>query len=109
LVRLSALITKHKLISDDSRAQVFDIMNQTKNRRLLPSGLGQGASIAHKTGTLGVLLGDIGIIELPNGKVYLAGVFVRRPFNDLRAFRFIQEVSQLTYNYFNAYPLSQGF
>lgn len=101
LVRLSASLAKHQLISEESRSQVLDILNQTENRKLLPAGLGKGAAIAHKTGTLGRLIGDAGIVEMPNGKLYLAGIFVKRSYNDLRARRFVQQVSKLTYNYIN--------
>jgi beta-lactamase class A len=101
LVRLSASIAKHQLISESSRSKVLDILNQTANRKLLPAGLGKGAAIAHKTGTLGRLIGDAGIIEMPNGKLYLAGIFVKRSYNDSRARDFVQQVSKLTYNYIN--------
>ncbi|MEH2374903.1 serine hydrolase [Nostoc sp.] len=101
LVRLSALITNNQLISDTSRSQVLGIMIRCHNRSLLPSGLGYGASIAHKTGTLRFVLGDAGIIETPSGKRYLAGIFVRRPNNDERATAFIRQVSQMVYGYFD--------
>jgi beta-lactamase class A len=99
LVRLSALITSKKLLNDTNRTQVLSIMQRVQNRRLLPAGLGKGATIAHKTGTLGVLLGDAGIIELPSGKRYLAGILVKRPFGDARARSFISQVSKLVYGY----------
>jgi beta-lactamase class A len=108
LVRLSALLAKHQLISEASRSKVLDILNQTENRKLLPAGLGKGAAIAHKTGTLGRLIGDAGIIEMPNGKLYLAGIFVKRSFNDLRARDFVQEVSRLTYKYINDRQISRN-
>jgi beta-lactamase class A len=101
LVRLSALIANNQLISDTSRSQVLGIMIHCHNRSLLPSGLGSGASIAHKTGTLRFVLGDAGIIETPSGKRYLAGIFVQRPNNDDRATAFIRQVSQMVYGYFD--------
>ncbi|ARV63025.1 serine hydrolase [Nostocales cyanobacterium HT-58-2] len=99
LVRLSALITNNKLLTSTSRSQALAIMRRVENKGLLPSGLGKGAVIAHKTGTLGVLLGDAGIIELPSGKRYLAGILVKRPFGDTRAKVFISQVSKLVYGY----------
>jgi beta-lactamase class A len=102
LVKASALVAKRKVMSESSRAKALDILNATENTKLLKAGLGDGANIAHKTGTLGVILGDAGIIEKPSGKLYLAGVFVRRPFNDLRGRYFIQEASRISYNYFNS-------
>jgi beta-lactamase class A len=101
LVRLSALIAKRQLLNPPSRQKVLDILNQTRNRSMLPAGLGSRAAIAHKTGTLGRLIGDAGIIEMPNGKLYFAGIFVRRPFNDPSAREFAQKVSKVTYEYIN--------
>ncbi|MBE9004927.1 serine hydrolase [Fortiea sp. LEGE XX443] len=99
LVRLSALVANNRLLTDSSRGKVLDIMERVRNTKLLPAGLGKGATIAHKTGTLGIVLGDAGIIEMPSGKRYLAGIFVRRPFNDLKARDFISQVSRLVYGY----------
>jgi beta-lactamase class A len=100
LVRACTLIAKRQIISANSRTQALDILNATENRKLLVAGLGEGAHIAHKTGDIGFLIGDAGIIEKPDGKLYLLAVFVRRPHNDLRARTFVQEVSRLTYSYF---------
>jgi beta-lactamase class A len=66
---------------------------------LLPAGLGKGAVIANKTGDIGFLIGDAGFITMPNGKRYLAAIFVRRPYKDSRGRDFIRQVSQLVYNY----------
>jgi beta-lactamase class A len=44
---------------------------------------------------------------MPNGKLYLAGIFVNRSFNDLRARDFVQQVSKLTYNYINDRQISK--
>lgn len=99
LVRLAALISNNKLLTASSNAQVMDIMLRCKNRSLLPVGLGKGATIAHKTGTLGRVLADAGIIQTPSGKRYLAGIMVARPFGDARARAFINQVSRLVYGY----------
>ncbi len=99
LVRLGALLTNNQLLSDTSRSKALDIMRRVENRSLLPAGLGKGAVIAHKTGTLGIILGDAGIIQTSTGKRYLAGIMVRRPFGDKRAKSFINQVSRLVYSY----------
>jgi beta-lactamase class A len=104
LVRLSVLIANNKLLSSESHAKVLEIMHHVENKSLLQAGLGKDAVFAHKTGTLGVLLADAGIIELPAGKRYLAGIFVKRPFDDLRAKAFISQVSRLVYSYLLAQP-----
>jgi beta-lactamase class A len=102
LVRVSALIAKSMIITSESRQKVLDILNASENRQMLRAGLGEGAHIAHKTGDIGFVIGDAGIIEKPSGKLYLAGVLVRRPYNDTRGRDFVQKVSRITYNYFNS-------
>ncbi|MBV9386601.1 MAG: serine hydrolase [Chroococcidiopsidaceae cyanobacterium CP_BM_ER_R8_30] len=99
LVKLLALLVSHKLVSLNSQEQVLDLLRRTTVRTLLPAGLGKGAVIADKTGDIGFLIGDAGIITMPNGKRYLAGIFVRRPYDDPRGRNFIRQVSRLMYNY----------
>ncbi len=99
LVKASALIARRRIISESSRVKALDILNATANRKLLKAGLGEGAHIAHKTGDIGFVIGDAGIVEMPSGKLYLAGIFVRRPYDDLRARDFVQKVSRITYRY----------
>ncbi|MBN3876652.1 MULTISPECIES: serine hydrolase [unclassified Nostoc] len=99
LVRLAALVSNNRLLSPTSRNQVLGIMRRVKTNSLLPAGIGQGATIAHKTGTLRFIIGDAGIIQMPNGKSYLAGVLVQRPNYDRRAGDFVREVSRRVYNY----------
>ena len=106
LVKLSALMENNQLVSNTSELQVIGIMNGCHNKSLLTSGLGSGAKIAHKTGTLRFVLGDAGIIETSSGKRYLAGVFVQRPNNDSRGTDFIRQVSQVVYGYFDQPKLS---
>jgi len=101
MVRLLALLTKEKLLSPSSQEQALEILHNTVTRTLLPAGLGPGADIAHKTGDIGFLIGDAGMITMPNGKRYLAGIFVRRPYKDSRGRDFIRQVSGLVYDYLN--------
>ena len=100
LVELLAKLNQGKLVSARSRDQIFRIMRETKTRTLLPQGLGEGASIAHKTGDIGSLVGDVGIIDRPSGKRYLAAIMVERPHNDRAANELIRQFSRETYQYF---------
>lgn len=99
MVRLLAQLANGKLVSSSSRAQIMDLLSQTTIKTLLPAGIGSGAQIANKTGDIGFLIGDAGMITMPNGKRYLAGIFVRRPYDDTRGRDFIRQVSRLVYNY----------
>jgi beta-lactamase class A len=98
LVSLLTLIDRGELLSLRSRDRMFAIMQRTYTDSLLPRGLGEGAIISHKTGDIGSLLGDAGIVDLPNGKRYVLAVLVQRPHNDGRAHELIHLVSQLAYS-----------
>lgn len=98
---LLAMVSKGNLVSMTSRDRMLDIMRRTVKDTLLPSGLGQGAIIAHKTGDIGAMVADAGIIDLPIGKRYLAAVMVQRPNNDLGAERLIGSISRVAYQQFS--------
>ncbi len=99
LVRLLAMVDKKQLLSPQSRSQALGILRRVRNRSLLATGLGRGATIAHKTGDIGFMLGDAGLIEMPNGKHYLAAVLVKSGYNDPVARDFTQQVSRIVYTY----------
>jgi beta-lactamase class A len=99
LTRVLAMVVNGDLLTTESRDRALGIMRNTVTRTLLPAGLGAGADIAHKTGDIGFLIGDAGVVTLPNGKRYLAGIFVRRPYDDVRGRYFIQNISRTVYNY----------
>ncbi|WP_242043436.1 serine hydrolase [Leptolyngbya sp. FACHB-671] len=101
MAKLLAAVTQGDLLSLRSRDRLLEIMRRTETNTLLPQGLGAGAIIAHKTGDIGSLVGDVGVIDMPNGRRYIAAVMVRRPTNDERAQELIREVSRATYEYLN--------
>lgn len=88
------------LISLRSRDRMLYIMRNIVTNTLLPEGLESGAIIAHKTGDIKSTLGDVGIIDMPNGKRYIASVLVKRPDNSPLAKEFIQKASSTAYQYF---------
>jgi len=101
LTKLLTLVSKGKLLSLESRDRLLDIMRQTVTDTLLPQGLGKGATIAHKTGDISSMVGDTGLIDMPNGQRYIATVMVKRPRNDPRAQELIRQISRLVYNHLN--------
>ncbi len=101
LGQLMALVNQGDLMSLRSRDRLLEIMRRTKTKTLLPRGLGQGATIAHKTGDIGSMVGDVGLIDLPNGKRYIGVAMVKRPHNDNRAQELIRQVSRAAYQEFN--------
>ncbi len=100
LGKLLMRIERGELVSFTSRDRMLRIMNKIQTNTLLPQGLEKDALISHKTGDIGSVLADVGIIDMPNGKRYVAAVFVKRPKNDPQAKSLIQKVSRTTYQHF---------
>jgi beta-lactamase class A len=91
-------IEQGSLISKESRDYMYGILEKTTIRTLLPQGLPPGARIAHKTGDIGKMVGDAGIITTPDGHRYLVAVQVERPHNDRRANALIRDLSKTVYS-----------
>ena len=99
LGNLLIAVEKGKLISLRSRDRLLQIMRGTQTNTLLPEGLEKKATIAHKTGDIRSVLGDVGIIDMPSGKRYVASVLVKRPDNDPKAKELIQKISGMAYQH----------
>ena len=97
LVHLLARVDKGHLLTPASRQRMLAIMERTRTRTLLPPGLPPGAKISHKTGDIGSLVGDCGIITSPTGQRYIVAVQVARPHNDRRANELIRQMSKHLY------------
>jgi beta-lactamase class A len=95
-------VNQGELISLKSRDRLLGIMQETKTRTLLPPGLEPGAIISHKTGDIGTVLGDAGIIDMPSGKRYIQVIIAKRPYNDIAARTLIQDMSRATYQHLKA-------
>ncbi|MGF1535175.1 MAG: serine hydrolase [Elainellaceae cyanobacterium] len=106
MVTLLTSISNGNLLSSRSRDRMFDILRNTRTDSLLPQGIPPDAAIAHKTGTIGQMLGDVGIIDTPQGNQYAIAVMVKRPHDDERAADLIRQVSTLTYDAFSADKVS---
>lgn len=109
LVRLMATVSEGEILSTRSRDRVFDIMRRTKTRTLLPQGLGEEARIAHKTGDIGSMVGDVGVIDMPNGKRYAGAVMVQRPHNNSQAQALIRQMSSTVYQHFEEFANTDSF
>jgi len=81
-----------------SRAAIVDIMSHVRNRFLIQAGLPDNAQFIHKSGDIGTMLGDAGIVMLPDGRKYIIVIMVKRPWNLYSAKEFIINASKITYN-----------
>lgn len=90
-------------LSERSRARLLDIMTRTRTGRGRLKGLlASGTSVAHKTGTMGGAINDVGIVTLPEGRGHLVvAAFVNTLYaRTWRRERTIAEMSKLLYDYF---------
>ena len=78
---------------------IVDYMSHVHNNRLIQAGLPASAIFIHKTGDIGKMLGDAGIVYTPNGKKYIVVMLVNRPYNSPLGKDFIVKASSLVYNY----------
>ncbi len=108
LVYLLGRVDHGELITEENREFMYQIMEKCRNRSMLPRGLGPGAKIVHKTGTLGKVLGDAGLVTTPNGKRYAVAIQVDRKRNDPRASELIREMSKLIYGTFERASSTKG-
>jgi beta-lactamase class A len=89
-----------KSVSLKSRDRMLGILEQTTTNTLLPPGLEKGSLIFHKTGDIGTVLGDTGIVDMLNGDRYVITVLAKRPHNDPQGKLLIQEISKAVYEQF---------
>ncbi|MBR1424160.1 serine hydrolase [bacterium] len=88
-----------KFLTESSKQKIFEYMGQVKNNRLIQAGLGSGAKFLHKTGDIGTMLGDAGIVIAPGGKKYIVVILANRPHNAVEGKDFIVHASDIIYKY----------
>lgn len=87
-------------LSLENRSRIVEIMSKVKNTSLLKQGIPDEAGFIHKTGDIGEMLGDVGVVTMPNGRRYIITVMVKRRWNDYSARNLINAISSVTYNSF---------
>lgn len=92
-------IDNTNFLSIQSKEKIFDYMGHVHNSRLIKAGLGPGALFMHKTGDIGKMLGDAGIVFAPNGSKYIVVILANRPHNSVLGKEFIVKASEVIYNY----------
>jgi beta-lactamase class A len=109
LVRVLALVDQGEILGMRSRDRLFSILQRTYNRSLIPEGLADESAIAYnKTGDIGTMLGDIALLDMTNGKRYILGILVTRPYNDGRANELIRRVAGRVHEEMNQSPQPAG-
>lgn len=89
----------NKFLNINSQSDIINIMSKVKNTLLIKAGLPENVSFIHKTGDIGTMLGDAGIVYLPSGQRYIVVILAMRPHNNINGRLYIQEASKIIYNY----------
>ncbi|MGB3518371.1 MAG: serine hydrolase [Elainellaceae cyanobacterium] len=105
MVELMTRLSRGELLSLRSRDRLFDIMRRTYTDTLIPAGVNDpSATIAHKTGDIGAMVGDVGTVDTPRGNRYGVAVMMSRPHNDSRAQELIRLINGSIYEYLTRSP-----
>ncbi len=94
-------IDNSSFLSLHSREQIISYLSHVKNNRLIQAGLPNNAILIHKTGDIGNMLGDAGIVWTQNGKKYIVVIMAKRPYNNPLGKEFIVEASKIIYDSFS--------
>jgi beta-lactamase class A len=103
MTKLLVHIWKKDLLTPASAKELLDIMDRCQTGKARIKGmLPQGTDVAHKTGTLGGVADDVGVITLPNGLGHVAiSVFTKASFKPEEASeKAVAEVARTVYDYF---------
>ncbi len=98
LAKMLYNVDSTNILTNESKRQIAKYMGHVKNNRLLQAGIPSDAVLLHKTGDIGFMVGDAGIVKTANGKKYIVVILVRRPYNHLSGKEFIVKASQIIYN-----------
>ncbi len=99
MARMLYNIDNPNFLSLSSRERIVDYMSHVHNNRLIQAGLPPEALFIHKTGDIGKMLGDAGIVYTPNGKKYIVVILVNRPYNSPLGKEFIVKASSVIYSH----------
>ena len=107
MTKLLARIWRKDMFSNAFATKLFDVMERCETGKDRIKGmLPQGTNVAHKTGSLGGVVNDIGIITLPGNAGHVAlSVFTKgsnRP--EEVSEKTVAEISRTIYDYFSLVP-----
>jgi len=102
MVTLLFNLKEQPLLSTETKSTAMEILEGTRNRRLIPALLPPDTLVAHKTGDIGKSLGETALVYLPDGRYYYLSVMVERPHNHGAAKDYIQRLSKGIWDYYVA-------
>ena len=88
-----------ELLSKESRGFLIDVMSRCETGAdRIPGQLPVGTRVEHKTGTLGGISNDVGIVTLADGRRFVIAVFTREIADGPARAKIIADVSRAAYD-----------
>ena len=103
MTRLLVMLWKRELLTPESSKLLLDMLDRCETGKSRIKGmLPQGTDVAHKTGSLGGVVNDTGILTLPGDAGHVAlSVFTKASFKTEEASeKAIAEIARTVYDYF---------
>eukprot|EP00793_Prasinoderma_coloniale_P006782 PRCOL_00001612-RA len=92
LAYLLTLVDTGHILGLRSRDRLLLTMTECSNEAMLRSSVRPGAHVANKTGDIGFVVGDAGLVTTVKGRRYVAVGFARRPYNEEAGSRYLRSV-----------------
>jgi beta-lactamase class A len=82
----------------EQKQAMLRILKGTVNRKLLVAGVPAGTPVAHKTGDIGLVIGDVGIVDVGTQQVIVC-IMVQRPRNHPLGRAWVQQAMTTIYQH----------
>ena len=101
MAELVALFAQGKFISQQCSDEILDILHRQQYKQRIAGRLPRGTAVANKTGTLGTMFNDAGVVYLPqNLGQYVICVFSRGNALNYEGNEPIAQISKIAFDYF---------
>jgi beta-lactamase class A len=98
LMILMRRIAEHHAVSAKACDEMIQVMLAQQFNEGIPAGVGKGAKVAHKTGSITKINHDAAIVFPPNRKPYVLVVLTRGFADHKRAHKLIADISSVIYS-----------
>ncbi len=99
MVKLLTGIFQANDLSRKSCDDILDIMLRQKYNEIIPLYLPMGVRVAHKTGSIGTVRADVGIVYAPN-QPYAIALMTKKLTDETDTMRKLARISEIIYNFF---------
>jgi beta-lactamase class A len=97
LMMIMRHIVQHRAVSAKASEEMIQVMLTQHFNEGIPAGIGKGATVAHKTGSITRINHDAAIVFPPNRKPYVLVVLTRGLADQKRAHQLIANISEVIY------------